>query len=391
MSGRKLVCAFVTGLAVLCALCDRVTACTCATGPSPACQDFWTKPTPTVFVGKVESLVVVRRGVDRDFPTGEFNRAIVMHRVVFAVDEAFRGVPGKSVVVYTAASSAECGYPFSVGERYLVYAYSGGNTDKLLTGLCTSTVPAREASDDIAYLRSIPSLPPTARIYGSVRKSVLPPLASSSSQTSDGSLDVIPLSGRIVRVRGVDGAHEATVDASGKWEVGGLTAGPYAVEVALAPRELLEPPFYGTHVEVASKGCAKLDLRVLPDSHIRGHLKYDVDIPAQSVSAIVLFRADSKVIDLARPQFSALFEEDSFEFLWIPPGKYFLGFIVTRGGVGDVEDAVVFFPGVLKPDEATIVELGDGEVKDGIDFAIKALHFTRRTKLMENKLQVHSR
>ena len=88
-----------------------------------------------------------------------------MLRVTMAVEEGYRGVSAKTVEVYTASSSAACGYAFKEGERYLVYA-STDEDSRLLVSLCSATKPAVYADEDLAYLRSFPSLSPKGKILG---------------------------------------------------------------------------------------------------------------------------------------------------------------------------------------------------------------------------------
>ena len=70
-------------------------------------------------------------------------------RVTFRVLGAFKGVD-KEAVVYTSDNSAACGFPFEVGEQYLVYA--GEADGRLHTGLCTRTKSLAQADEDLEAL-----------------------------------------------------------------------------------------------------------------------------------------------------------------------------------------------------------------------------------------------
>ncbi|WP_051530041.1 hypothetical protein [Anoxybacteroides tepidamans] len=69
--------------------------------------------------------------------------------VVLAVERTWKGVDETHVVVYTGFSNADCGYPFEVGEKYLVYAY--GESD-LFTNICSLIKPLAEAKHDVNEL-----------------------------------------------------------------------------------------------------------------------------------------------------------------------------------------------------------------------------------------------
>ena len=71
-------------------------------------------------------------------------------RVELKVPRAWKGVSGEQVSVSTPAESAACGYPFQVGESYLVYAAAG--SDGLRVVHCSRTRPIAEADADVAAL-----------------------------------------------------------------------------------------------------------------------------------------------------------------------------------------------------------------------------------------------
>src|SRR6185436_12957521 len=57
----------------------------------------------------------------------------------FSVQQAYSGVAGTEVEVYTGSGGGDCGYQFKVGQRYLVYAHL--YKERLTTGICTRTRP----------------------------------------------------------------------------------------------------------------------------------------------------------------------------------------------------------------------------------------------------------
>jgi hypothetical protein len=56
-------------------------------------------------------------------------------RVEFEVSEVWRGGVGSTAVVTTGFGDGDCGFPFAVGDEYVVPAYA--NSDGLSTGLCS--------------------------------------------------------------------------------------------------------------------------------------------------------------------------------------------------------------------------------------------------------------
>ncbi len=118
-----------------------VKACSCLPPPSPLAA---VESADAVFVGRVLS-------VDSTDPENRFAHL----EVVLEVREAFKGTDGLSQVsVFTASDGALCGFGFSVGESYVVYA--NRRQDGLWSGLCSRTRSEGNAGEDIAVLRSIP-------------------------------------------------------------------------------------------------------------------------------------------------------------------------------------------------------------------------------------------
>lgn len=65
--------------------------------------------------------------------------------VSFDVDTVFKGTVTKTATVATVLSGASCGYEFTVGKRYTVFA-SAGVEGRLETGLCRGNVEGEIAA-----------------------------------------------------------------------------------------------------------------------------------------------------------------------------------------------------------------------------------------------------
>jgi hypothetical protein len=71
--------------------------------------------------------------------------------VSLAVERAWKGIDREEVLVITASNSAACGYPFTEGSTYLVYAYRD-KEDPLRVSLCSLTKPIDKAAADLELL-----------------------------------------------------------------------------------------------------------------------------------------------------------------------------------------------------------------------------------------------
>ena len=113
-------------------------ACTCAPPPAP---DEALAEAAAVFSGKVVQ-------IKRHTPAGDIFGGV---EVVFRVDRAWKGVNKSTARVFTSSQSAACGYSFSKGQTYLVYA-SGNSRGRLSTNLCSRTKRLKDAREDLDAL-----------------------------------------------------------------------------------------------------------------------------------------------------------------------------------------------------------------------------------------------
>jgi hypothetical protein len=64
---------------------------------------------------------------------------------VFEVERLFKGRRASEVAVFTGIGRGDCGYPFQVGEQYLVYAFY--TKEGLETNICTRTTTIGQTAD----------------------------------------------------------------------------------------------------------------------------------------------------------------------------------------------------------------------------------------------------
>ena len=129
-SRKSLVCTVVSSALLL--VCSAVVfGCECSERNDFELEFAGSK---AVFVGEVI-------GLDNGKPD-----AIV----TFRADKIWRGEKRETVAVKTNNQGKACGFVFTKGERYLVYAYNENGA--LRTSICTRTIPAGYAVDDLERL-----------------------------------------------------------------------------------------------------------------------------------------------------------------------------------------------------------------------------------------------
>jgi hypothetical protein len=114
------------------------TACSCLPPPSPG-DEFGVSR--SVFTGRVRSIKL------------DTLQSGPILRVILDVLHNWKSAGSPQMSLYTAMSTASCGFPFHVDSTYLVYTYR--YLDTLATHLCTRTRLLSEAAEDLAFLTTV--------------------------------------------------------------------------------------------------------------------------------------------------------------------------------------------------------------------------------------------
>src|ERR1044072_1446300 len=137
--------------------------------PGTPCESFG--KAAAVFVGTVTAVRNSVRQQSKDVSelskledSGEMDSAPMAYK--FSIEQAYLGVAGSEVEIFTGSGGGDCGFTFQTGQSYLVYAYR--YNDKLSTSICTRTKPFSKATEDIAFLGTLSSAPQGVTIYGEV-------------------------------------------------------------------------------------------------------------------------------------------------------------------------------------------------------------------------------
>ena len=210
-------------------------------GKRPACELTWADYISAVFLGTASDV--------RDIApvAGDITAKWV---VTFKVREAFRGDPEQVVKVLTGGD--DCGFPFSKGREYLVFANRHPD-GQLYVSICAGSKFANEATHDLKYLRGLPSAPLGSTIFGTAFEYAKPVNRLYEVRLMKA------LVGQRVMIEGTTAKYDALVDHSGHFKIAGLPPGPYAVSVdAIGSGEKIQ------RVVVADKGCAETDFRLEP-------------------------------------------------------------------------------------------------------------------------------
>ena len=295
----------------------RLRACSCY-GPIPACQATW--QAHAVFVAKVLAVVDEPRPAKPDPSALHYFR-----RVSLDVTEVFRGEVPKSLPLYTGQGGGDCGYEFSVGESYLIYAHRVP-TGELTTGICSRTKPTTAAGDDLEYLRGAATKPSG---LGSIQGVVRYPDPRQQYVPFDRAAPYP--AGKITIVAadpGKNARYEAVTDLEGKYAVK-VPVGKYTATLSVrdglyATGGLMRPEI------LDGRGCAEVNFVVRPDGRIGGRVVTTGGRLVLGLSVEILTAAESANSYFSASERGRTDASGAFEFSRLAPGSYMLGLTLNQ-------------------------------------------------------------
>jgi len=312
-------------------------ACTCA-GSGLPCEDFGTAA--AVFAGTVISERVSE-------PPKKLERTEidwVPRAVKFSVEQAYSGVTGTEIEVFTGRGGGDCGYPFGIGQRYLVYAYR--HQDKLSTSICTGTKLFKNATEDLAFLGTLSSARPGVTIHGGI---------------SLGDKKNEPLSSDIlITIEGESQRKEVRLDAQGRYRVSGLPAGKYKVTLHLP--DSLTTYQNEQEITLTDRGCGAVGWYVVENGLVNGRV---VNADGQPVAHILVGLVDPGSDPKENPiKLDRTDDDGNFKFTAVPSGRFLIA--VNHSRFPEPNDPTnayppSFYPGVIDKEQAQAITIGVGE------------------------------
>jgi hypothetical protein len=335
-------------LGVIITLSYNVNACTCAGSGSP-CESYGSAA--AVFAGTVVSTRTNQRSKEAARAEDDW----APRAFKFSVEQAYLGVVGTEVEIFTGNGGGDCGYQFSIGQRYLVYAYR--YKDKLTTGICTRTKPFTSATEDLAFLGTLPSAAAGVTIYGTVNHNDL----DSETLASD----------VLITIEGESDRKEIRPDAKGRFRVSGLRPGKYKVSVRLPETFTTWEP--QREVTVSDHGCAAVEWHVTDNGRVAGRVVNPVGEPVARILVSLIDPDASSKSDNTKLERTD--EQGRFAFTAVPRGRYIIA--VNDNRYPDPNDPTnayptSFYPGVVDKAQAQTITVGAGEKLNELEIRVPA-------------------
>jgi hypothetical protein len=257
---------------------------------------------------------------------------VTVQKVTFRVEEPFESTTSKTVDVYGSGTTND--FHFKVGVRYLVYGFRD-NDGKIRTGKCTRTAPVSEATEDLSFLRSLPT-----RVGGGIRGLVR--FVSPGTQTGT-------VAGTVTE-SGSDGDRKTRVAASGWYELKGLAPGDY--------RETFTPDdnsteFVSLKLSIPVNGsCVGSGVR-LGNVTISGSVSDESGTPISGARVILFYALDGDF----HPDVALKTRTDAngrFSFHRVEAAKFILSARLASS-------EMIFFPGTHDASKTEIIDVYDGK------------------------------
>jgi hypothetical protein len=335
-------------------------ACSCAPPPAdlnlntPRDWAEWRWQSPQiVFEGKVEHIELL--GWPLKPQPGKAVRITSGVLVTFSSVRFYRGETREHVQVETGLGGGDCGYPFRVGESYLVDAERDAS-GRLTTGICDATNLLQSSATALRLLQGEPPLPEDLALIprgSSSFKSAQPMLGKICGKVSfppgatpqSVEVRVWPTEGD---ERSFLGADDVESESDGSFCLSGLDPGDYIIGAADTDPGGSAFRYIGYYPGVPQRShAARIEVKKGASAHVEFALSQQpLFVVRGSVHGIATSSAASVQVMLAPDQLEVfrvvepvqLGPDGSFEFAGVPPGRY----TVFATMEGDDPDSITF-------------------------------------------------
>lgn len=361
----------------------KIEACSCVR-PAPPVASY--KTTPIVFIGTVKSIQedIVKAphfGTERAFRTG-----LVAY---LDVDEALKGIDEKQATVFTGGGGGDCGFPFQVGEKYLIFAYPAAKPDAdnviaatvignpnppakkaivgaaMSTNICSLTGNLKTVTDALEMIHAFREGKPAARIYGGVYEYAY----DFDGGISPNFVGVMP--GLTVVAEGEKGRFEAKTDEIGSFSIKNLPPGKYTLKFLLPPTHTTLWDWESSFpVELkSSEDSAEMRLSVQLQATISGKI---LDWQGKPVGgdvqlSLIPVEAANKPIAEVPHRSEYTKRNGNYVFTGVKPGKYILGVNVAEAPARNTPYPKTYFPSTSDAAKAKVIEIAIGQKITNID------------------------
>ena len=341
-------------------------ACSC--GPSPTVLDSYNYSDVVVIVSAVS---VEKAEPEKTAQPGRMSDGIKyvdgVKSTTMRVEQVFKGtLKAGDEMIFLQGDGADCVWTFNeddIGTKFLFYLKRLKDSTRWIAVTCGRSKPVERARDDLLYLTNLNRVRNKTRISGTLR------FLYDAGES---------LAGRKIRITGAKRTQELKTDDNGVYEIYDLPAGRYFVEPEI-PKGWKVGPYWLKYspsldpkanerslqkipIVLEANKHAALDIMFEIDNVIRGHIYDQLGQPMNGVCLNLIPAYGTKGKYLA----DCTEKDGAFEVDEIPPG----GYVIVVNDDGEMTSSEPFgtfyYPNTLKREEATVFNIGLGDVVENI-------------------------
>jgi hypothetical protein len=347
-------------------------ACVCNAQHSPY-QEY--RRSMAVFVGKViasRDVAITEQIRDKTFTAYE-------RLFQFAVEESLKGSRTSRVEINLGRIDSDCYQGFTIGERYLVYAF-GDSEKSLWSSVCGRTNNLSDAADDLHYIRNLMRGVPEPRVYGSVMR------VDANLSGGTAHRRVTPMEDIKILIEGEGKHFEAITNNQGLYSLARVPDGKYKAHPSLPKNYMAYFPeeeefVLGSqeqllYTRIQQGSAAYASFRIGWNNHVSGRvLDSEGNAIVRAKVAVLLAREQSPLV-VQQDEYDH-HPEGKFQFYGLTPARYLLS-VTIRAPFADKNQPTCFYYPNASLDQADAFTIGESETLEGRDFRLPPEYVVRQ-------------
>jgi hypothetical protein len=322
-----------------------------------------------VFVGRALDVTEVKLPTPSNYSPGTPYRE---HRTRFEVEEVFKGVKEKTVLICPEEGRPGCVVEFTTSNRYLIFASHDAKSGVLRAALDGPTGPVSDRAEALVYCQRVAVTGRAPSLIGTITD-------QNPTGLDDWYLRRSPLAGAGVALEGGGRTHEAPTDANGVYYFEDIPSGKYSVRLRLPEgyRLLRSTSVMPSNrpdaltisgvgeIEIKGSGHAAKYFDVTGCGSLAGEIIDGSGAPA--AETIVLLVTKEQASDLENANWNTQTHTDErgrFRFDLVPSGEFVLLFNPHLEDAFDRSAPAFYYRSADAPARATLVRVASARHLD---------------------------